>query len=156
VWLTAASVSGAGVVRANGDPFSDADEAALLAAAAAAGVEVHGLDAGRAGRAGGLGALLSVRADLGRCKLAPRRLDPSGVYHARDSTFCDHAGLWHAAEGFDALYLRDGSQPASATAEWCVADPRRLAVTHVWLVGADVPDVAALLRLAQAAAEPRS
>ena len=72
-------------------------------------------------------ALIAVSVDLGRLALARRRPCPCGC----GRLFLDHAGSWYTRHGADALYVRDGSMPATRVREWAVADPARCSVLRV-------------------------
>lgn len=83
------------------------------------------------------GALIEVVTDLGHCKVAQRVPDPQGIrgsFTKSVGNFLDHNGTWYAWEGYDSLYLRDNSKPASTTAEWCVVDPQRIRIVGVHIV----------------------
>ena len=41
------------------------------------------------------------------------------------TTFVSFIRYYYSHEGFDSLYLRDGSKPAAQIAEWAIADPSR-------------------------------
>eukprot|EP01138_Halocafeteria_seosinensis_P015281 gb/GECG01015597.1/.p1 GENE.gb/GECG01015597.1/~~gb/GECG01015597.1/.p1 ORF type:complete len:752 (+),score=78.43 gb/GECG01015597.1/:1-2256(+) len=82
-------------------------------------------------------AIIETITDLGHCKVAQNEPDPSGIRsgpHGEIRKFLDHNGTWYAWEGYDSLYLRDNSQPASNTAEWCVVDPCRVHIHAVHII----------------------
>lgn len=79
------------------------------------------------------GALLAVTVHLGVLAVASPAPCPCGC----GRPYLDHHGAWYAARGCDTLYVRDGSWPATHTAEWAVADPARLALATVEAVAAD-------------------
>jgi len=74
-----------------------------------------------------MGALIVVDVDLGWCKQAETEPCPCGC----GMKYVDHLGSWYARDGYDSLYVTDNSMPASATAEWCVADPSRVRIVAV-------------------------
>jgi hypothetical protein len=80
-----------------------------------------------AAHGGVVGAVVVVEVDLGHVKLGTRTPCPCGC----GQDYVDHPGSWYARGGYDSLYLRDGSMPATRVREWCVADPGRCRVVRV-------------------------
>lgn len=74
-----------------------------------------------------VGAVIVADVDLGYCKPALPEPCPCGC----GLKYVDHLGSWYSRDGYDALYVSDDSMPASATAEWCVADPARISIVRV-------------------------
>ena len=76
---------------------------------------------------GGCGARVAAVVDLGHVKVAGTCPCACGCGQA----YVDHAGCWYAAQGYDALFVRDASLPATRSREWAVADPLRVDVVAV-------------------------
>jgi len=74
-----------------------------------------------------IGAIIVADVDLGYCKHATDEPCPCGC----GMKYVDHLGSWYSRDGFNSLYVADGSMPASATAEWCIADPTRINIVDV-------------------------
>lgn len=70
------------------------------------------------------GVVIEVLADLGHSKRALPTPCPCGC----GTPFTDHRGRWYDLEGFDSLFVADGSRPAASEAEVCIVDPRRVRV----------------------------
>jgi hypothetical protein len=74
-----------------------------------------------------IGASLVVQVDLGHVKVATSELCHCGCRKAYD----DHQGHWYSQQGYDTLFLREDSLPASRYREWAIADPLRCSVARV-------------------------
>jgi len=72
-----------------------------------------------------MGALISCCADVGHLKVAA---GPCKCGACGGKECCDHFGDFYALEGFDTLMVDGGKAAATSTAEWSVADPKRVVV----------------------------
>jgi hypothetical protein len=79
-----------------------------------------------------VGGRLTACVDLGHVKVACDCPCPCGC----GKGFVDHPGLWYTAQGYDSLYVRDASLPATRYREWAVADPLRCDVVRLTYVAA--------------------
>ncbi len=70
------------------------------------------------------GLVLKCNVDLGHCKTAT--WEPCPAPHKCNKSYVDHLGYWSTRQGYDSVYLRPKSLPATHTEEWCVADPARV------------------------------
>jgi hypothetical protein len=83
------------------------------------------------------GGVIAFLVDIGHCKVGlpePCKcgcVEWKGRGNPNPVMYLDHAGRWYTNEGFDTLYLRDNSMPATRAREWCVADPARCLVLGV-------------------------
>jgi hypothetical protein len=73
------------------------------------------------------GAVVTAVVDMGHVKAAAGAC-PCGMAHCGGKEASDHLGAYYAREGFDAVVAGgNGAAAASATPEWAVADPARVA-----------------------------
>ncbi len=90
------------------------------------------LPSGAAG-GGNVGAVIECEVDLGCTHHAIAETCACGC----GRVFSDHHGIWYSRRGCDSVFLDDGSMPATATAEWAVADPARVRPVSVVLFRTD-------------------
>jgi hypothetical protein len=85
-------------------------------------------------RAERVGCRLDVLVDLGCMKVATPDPCPCGC----GKLYVDHYGAFYSRDGFDSLYVRDDSLPATRFMEWCVPDPGRCEIVNVSEVTAGI------------------
>lgn len=78
------------------------------------------------------GGRITACVDIGNVKVAGSCPCPCGC----GKPYVDHPGFWFGCQGYDSLYTRDRSVPATKFCEWAIADPLRADVLRLTLVAA--------------------